>query len=105
MRNGKAQRRGGCGRGRGLDADHRAFFGVSFDHRAGVPLPTSSRVAIQVPAKFDDGNAFTLRHFADAQIFAAMNQLLGVPGDSAPVEVPYPAQAGVAPPRWHAASR
>lgn len=54
----------------------------------------------ECPAK-----AITLRHFADAQILAAMNQLLGRPAGEEPVEVAYPAQAGVAPPRWHAASR
>jgi heterodisulfide reductase subunit A len=53
----------------------------------------------ECPAK-----AISLRHFMDAQILGAMNQLLGVAGEK-PVDVEYPGQAGVTPARWHARSR
>jgi heterodisulfide reductase subunit A len=53
----------------------------------------------ECPAK-----AITLRHFMDAQILGAMNQLLGAATET-PVDVSYPGQSGVAQPRWHARSR
>jgi heterodisulfide reductase subunit A len=49
----------------------------------------------ECPAK-----AITLRHFMDAQILAAVNQLLGAAEEKA-AKPAYPAQVGVAPPRWH----
>jgi ferredoxin len=49
----------------------------------------------ECPAK-----AITLRHFVDAQIFAAIEGLLvGEPVDKS-VELAYPEPVGVAPPRW-----
>jgi heterodisulfide reductase subunit A2 len=50
----------------------------------------------ECPAK-----AITLRHFADQQILAAVSSLLGNDGDEKLVTLGYPAQAGIAPPRWH----
>ena len=52
----------------------------------------------ECPAK-----AITLRHYVDAQILAAVGSLLGSrPAEKTP-EPAYPAQSGVAPPRWHVA--
>jgi ferredoxin len=50
----------------------------------------------ECPAK-----AITLRHFYDAQILAAIDGALGFGGDEKIPVLAYPAQAGVAPPRWH----
>jgi heterodisulfide reductase subunit A2 len=50
----------------------------------------------ECPAK-----AITLRHFYDAQIIAAIDGLLGAQERESTSEPAYPAQAGVAPPRWH----
>ncbi len=50
----------------------------------------------ECPAK-----AITLRHFVDNQILAAIGGLLGNHEEDKTVEFAYPAQAGVAPPRWH----
>jgi len=44
--------------------------------------------------------AITLRHFVDNQILAAMSGLLGDAGRERMPELAYPAQAGIAPPRW-----
>ncbi len=48
----------------------------------------------ECPAK-----AITLRHFVDNQILGAVNSLLGSQAAATP-ELAYPAQAGIAPPRW-----
>jgi heterodisulfide reductase subunit A len=50
----------------------------------------------ECPAK-----AITLRHFVDKQILAAIGGLLGADEEEMTPELAYPAQAGVAPPRWH----
>jgi heterodisulfide reductase subunit A2 len=50
----------------------------------------------ECPAK-----AITLRHFVDMQILGAIDGLLGGEGEERTAEFAYPAQAGVAPPRWH----
>jgi heterodisulfide reductase subunit A len=50
----------------------------------------------ECPAK-----AITLRHFYDSQILAAIGGLLGDNEEEETPEFAYPAQAGVAPPRWH----
>jgi heterodisulfide reductase subunit A2 len=50
----------------------------------------------ECPAK-----AITLRHFYDNQILAAIDGALGFGGEENIPELVYPAQAGVAPPRWH----
>jgi heterodisulfide reductase subunit A len=50
----------------------------------------------ECPAK-----AITLRHFVDNQILAAVSSLLGDDGEEKTAELAYPAQTGVAPPRWH----
>ncbi len=50
----------------------------------------------ECPAK-----AITLRHFVDNQILAAIGGLLGEDEEEKTPELAYPAQAGVAPPRWH----
>jgi heterodisulfide reductase subunit A len=49
----------------------------------------------ECPAK-----AITLRHFVDNQILAAVNGLLCSECDVKSPELAYPAQAGIAPPRW-----
>jgi heterodisulfide reductase subunit A len=49
----------------------------------------------ECPAK-----AITLRHFADNQVLAAVNGLLGDIPLAEPAEVAYPGRVGVAPPRW-----
>ena len=54
----------------------------------------------ECPAK-----AITLRHFVDAQILSAIDNLLGRGGPKSPVDVAYPGQVGVAPIRWHAPPR
>ncbi|HEY4759300.1 MAG TPA: CoB--CoM heterodisulfide reductase iron-sulfur subunit A family protein, partial [Thermoguttaceae bacterium] len=53
----------------------------------------------ECPAK-----AITLRHFVDNQILAAIGGLLGDNKEEKTQELAYPAQAGVAPPRWHLTS-
>jgi heterodisulfide reductase subunit A2 len=45
--------------------------------------------------------AITLRHFYDSQILAAIDGALGIGAEEKMPELVYPAQAGVAPPRWH----
>jgi heterodisulfide reductase subunit A2 len=45
--------------------------------------------------------AITLRHFYDTQILAAIDGALGIGGEENIPVLVYPAQAGVAPPRWH----
>lgn len=50
----------------------------------------------ECPAK-----AITLRHFYDCQIIGAIDGLLGDDGEEKIPELAYPAQTGVAPPRWH----
>jgi ferredoxin len=49
----------------------------------------------ECPAK-----AITLRHFADPQVLAAVNGLLGDIPLKEPADVAYPGRVGVAPPRW-----
>ena len=45
--------------------------------------------------------AITLRNFVDNQILAAIDGLLGAEDEEKTPELAYPAQAGVAHPRWH----
>ncbi len=49
----------------------------------------------ECPAK-----AITLRHFADCNVLAAVDNLLGVRFEEKAPEPAFPAQAGIAPPRW-----
>ncbi len=53
----------------------------------------------ECPAK-----AITLRHFYDSQILAAIDGALGIGEEEKIPLLVYPAQAGVAPPRWHLTS-
>jgi heterodisulfide reductase subunit A len=62
--------------------------------QAAVCMGCGSCVA-ECPAK-----AITLRHYLDSQILAAVNGLLGSPPEPERPEPVYPAQSGVAPPRW-----
>ena len=50
----------------------------------------------ECPAK-----AITLRHYVDAQILGAVDALLAPESERKEVELSYPEQVGVAPPRWH----
>ena len=52
--------------------------------------------AAECPAK-----AITLRHYVDAQILGAMDNLLAPELEQTEIELTYPQQVGVAPPRWH----
>ncbi len=49
----------------------------------------------ECPAK-----AITLRHFVDCQVLAAVDSLLGAEFEVKTPELAYPAQSGIAPPRW-----
>jgi heterodisulfide reductase subunit A len=53
----------------------------------------------ECPAK-----AISLRHFYDSQILAAIDGALNKSNEEKIPELAYPAQAGVAPPRWHLTS-
>ena len=75
-----------------IDGDHKA------EVQSAVCMGCGSCTA-ECPAK-----AISLRHFVDAQILGAMNQLLGVAGEEL-IDVSYPGRAGVTPARWHARSR
>jgi len=46
-------------------------------------------------------HAITLRHYLDAQIFAALDGLLQTASRGEPTSGVYPERVGVAPPRWH----
>jgi len=50
----------------------------------------------ECPAK-----AITLRHYIDAQILGAIDSLLASASDKKEIELAFPEQVGVAPPRWH----
>jgi ferredoxin len=71
---------------------------VNADNKAEVQTATCmgcGSCTAECPAK-----AITLRHFVDSQVLAAVDGLLRAKQDRATPELAYPAQAGVAPPRW-----
>jgi heterodisulfide reductase subunit A len=76
---------------------------INPNHKAEVQSPVCmgcGSCSAECPAK-----AITLRHFVDAQILAAVNNLLGRlahPEPEQPAERAFPEQVGVAPLRWHA---
>jgi heterodisulfide reductase subunit A len=71
---------------------------IGVDNKAeiqGVVCMGCGSCASECPAK-----AITLRHYVDFQVLAAVNGLLGAEPEK-PVQLPYPEQLGVAPPKWH----
>jgi heterodisulfide reductase subunit A len=71
---------------------------VNADNKAEVQSATCmgcGSCTAECPAK-----AITLRHFVDNQILAAVNGLLRAEEECKTPELAYPAQAGIAPPRW-----
>lgn len=71
---------------------------VNADNKAEVQTATCmgcGSCTAECPAK-----AITLRHFVDSQILAAVDGLLRAEQDRQTPQLAYPAQAGVAPPRW-----
>jgi heterodisulfide reductase subunit A-like polyferredoxin len=71
---------------------------VNDDNKAEVQSATCmgcGSCTAECPAK-----AITLRHFVDSQILAAVNGLLRTEEERKTPDLAYPAQAGIAPPRW-----
>jgi heterodisulfide reductase subunit A len=71
---------------------------INEDNKAEVQSATCmgcGSCTAECPAK-----AITLRHFVDRQILAALESLLHSEHEQKTPELAYPAQAGVAPPRW-----
>jgi Fe-S-cluster-containing hydrogenase component 2 len=76
---------------------------IGFDSKAevqGAVCMGCGSCTAECPAK-----AITLRHYVDAQIFGAMDSLLGVGLGHREIPLGYPQGVGVAPPRWRKAEK